>query len=206
MSNRERRNVDVMRIINICQLEKSTIPRISATHESRFNSRAEETYIVSCFLQGFTRDERGSDAHKGATKKKETRIDGVIAATVATRGRKIRDLTGVESNKVKATGEAERELKPMVNGTLPTRGGRSKEGETREEVGNLDPRMNDPLYPGARVANLSRRAFTLICDCRASLPLPRPSPFQPPRRRLDRDPFLTSLFHPSPLPFPLPLR
>lgn len=47
----------------------------------------------------------------------------------------------------------------MVNGTLPTRGERRKEGETREEVGNLDPRMNDPLYPEARVANLSRRAL-----------------------------------------------
>jgi len=54
---------------------------------------------------------------------------GVVAAAVATRGSKIRDLMGVEGNKVKAMREAERGLKPMVNGTLPAR----EAGEWRKE-------------------------------------------------------------------------
>lgn len=65
----------------------------------------------------------------------------------------------------------------------------SREGETREEVGNLDPGMNDPLPLGARGVPLSSPpSATLV---RPFHPL-----FQPTRRRLRRDPFLSLSFHP----------
>lgn len=73
-----------------------------------------------------------------------------------------------------------------------------REGETREEVDNLDPGMNDPLPLGTRGIPLSRRPSPPS----TSLARPFHPLFEPTRRRLRRDPFLSLPFH----PFPLPLR
>lgn len=104
--NRERRNVT--RRINICQLGKSTIPRISATHEARCNSPSRGNTYNSHV--SFTDLRRGTNAEavltKVPTKEKETRIDGGSCSGGSSENKGL-DVGG-ESNKVKATRGAER--------------------------------------------------------------------------------------------------
>lgn len=66
-----------------------------------------------------------------------------------------------------------------------------REGEAYEEVDNLDPGMNDPLPLGARGIPLSRRPSLPS----ATLAHPFHPLFEPTRRRLRRDPFLSPPFH-----------
>lgn len=155
-----------------------------------------QKHTHSSSLREFTRDEPGNDPRKGATKEKRERESMVLAAAVA--------ITAVGKIRGSATTEKDKEMRGQGRGGggLVEVGGKwhvagPREGETREEVGNLDPGMNDPLPLGARGVPLSRRPSP------PSTTLARPFHplFQSMRRRLRRDPFPLSLpFHPFLLP------